>query len=184
VVNNKPAVAILGPGDTKTLPKLEEVAHDVGSFLAQAGYTVILRGDNKISISAAKGALESAGNVFVTMQAGAELSSELDDTGNLDFVFRPTMFQRAELVLEHADALIIFPGDLMALALLLQVWAYGSDPQAPYRPLVLVGEAWPGIVNSLAAAANLDRRTRAMVTFALTAEEAVESLRYYIAWTD
>ena len=75
----------------------------------------------------------------------------------------------------------MLPGDLTALAALLQVWAYGHTRSGPYRPLILLGDQWSGIVGALADAADLDRRTRAMVTFASTPEEAVETLRYYVA---
>ena len=96
-------------------------------------------------------------------------------------VTHASVFRRLEGVLEHADALIALPGGLTSLAALLQVWSFGDTLDGPYRPMVLVGEAWPPIVKALADAASLDRRTRAMVTFANTADEAVETLRYYVS---
>ena len=63
----------------------------------------------------------------------------------------------------------------------MQVWAFGTTSDGPYRPLVLLGDEWPRLVKALAQAANLDRKERAMVTFASAPDEAVESLRYYIS---
>ena len=68
----------------------------------------------------------------------------------------------------------------LALAALLHVWSYGQTLEGPYQPLILLGDAWPKIVKAIADAAGLDRRTRAMVTFASTPDEAVEALRYYV----
>ena len=77
------------------------------------------------------------------------------------------------------DLLTKFPS-LNALAVLTQIWAWGLEPDAPFRQVILLGEGWPEMVRALADAAHLDQKTRAMVTFAREPGEAVEALRYYV----
>ena len=85
------------------------------------------------------------------------------------------------LLIEVADAVMVMAGDLHALTVLTQIWAWGQEPDTPFRQVLLVGEGWHEIVKSLADAAQLDQKTRAMVTFAREPSEAVEALRYYVA---
>lgn len=94
---------------------------------------------------------------------------------------RPTSLQALERVLELASAVILLHGDLHSVALLTQLWSWGLEPDAPFRQTILVGDGWPETVRNLADSVGLDQRTRATVTFAREAPEAVEALRYYVA---
>ncbi len=150
------------------------LAAGLGRTLAATGCAVIVSGGGPVATAAARAAMENGGRV--------DADGPVPEVGAAArVVTHATVFRRIEGVLEHADALIALPGGLSALAALLQVWSYGDTLDGPYRPIVLVGEAWPAIVKALADAAALDRRTRAMVTFATTADEAVETLRYYVS---
>lgn len=154
------------------------LAAGLGRTLAATGCAVIVSGGGPVATAAARAALENGGRVVAMVDADGPVP-EVGAAARV--VTHATVFRRIEGVLEHADALIALPGGLSALAALLQVWSYGDTLDGPYRPIVLVGEAWPAIVKALADAAALDRRTRAMVTFATTADEAVETLRYYVS---
>lgn len=177
MIDEQSAIAILGPEQLDGA----EVAAEVGSALARAGYVVIVSGGGAAANAAARGALDRRGKVLAALEPGQELTPGRGQEGLLTRVEHASVFRRIEAVLERADALVVLPGDLGALAALLQVWAYGHTRSGPYRPLILLGDRWSGIVAALADAAALDRRTRAMVTFASTPEEAVETLRYYVA---
>jgi len=175
VINNKPAIALLGPNEGT---KEEALAASVASALAASNYTLIVSGQGRTAMSAAQAAQAQGGEVcIVTPTSGEE---EPEGEGSHTLIHRPSILQCTETILDHADALLVLPGDLQALASLMQVWAYGTSSDGPYRPLVLLGDEWPRLVKALASAANLDRKERAMVTFATAADEAVESLRYYI----
>ena len=175
MINDRPAIAVLGPNEG---PEEEAIAASVASALATSGYTLIVTGQGRTSASAARAAHAQGGDVCVV---AAPSAGELNvDASAYTVIERPSNLQCTETVLDHADALLVLPGDLQALASLMQVWAYGTTVDGPYRPLVLLGEEWPRLVKALAAAANLDRKERAMVTFATAPDEAVESLRYYI----
>lgn len=175
------SIAVLGPDEeTAAKPHLDH-ARAVGEGLAAAGYHVIVAGSSGTSAAASDAALAAGGHVLSVVDPADAPPGDRETRGVSDVIEEPSPLRRIEIVLEQSDALILFPGDLTALAALLQVWSWGSTPDAPFRQLVLLGESWPAIVKSLADAAGLDRRTRAMVTFAATPKEAVEALRYYIA---
>ena len=176
MINDCPAIALLGPNDGDTE---EGLAATVASALASSGYMVIVNGQGRVSASAARAAAAQGGSVCVVRESDS--AREDEHTAERITLYRPSILQCTEAILQHADALLVLPGDLQALASLLQVWAYGASVDGPYRPLVLLGDEWPRLVKALAQAADLDRKERAMVTFASAPDEAVESLRYYIS---
>ncbi|MEZ4265181.1 MAG: LOG family protein [Myxococcota bacterium] len=169
---------MLGPERDPVSAETTAMAAGLGRALAAAGCGVIVSGGGVVATTAGRAALENGGRVIAMVDADGPVP-ELGSAARV--VTHASVFRRLEAVLEHADALIALPGGLTAMAALLQVWSYGDTLDGPYRPMVLVGDAWPGIVKALADAAALDRRTRAMVTFATTADEAVETLRYYVS---
>ena len=176
MINEKPAIALLGPNEGDPEAAL---AATVAGALAANGYTLIVSGTGKIAESAARAA-SAQGGVTCVVAESREPRDDEHSSAHIN-IFRPSILQCTETILEHADALLVLPGDLQALASLMQVWAYGTSADGPYRPLVLLGDEWPRLVKALATAANLDRKERAMVTFASAPDEAVESLRYYIS---
>ncbi len=180
LIDNRAAIAVLGPDAPPNASIVAEVSRQLGYALAGAGYHVIVAGSGITSDAVARAALDRAGRVRAVSLVLEEPPADAVAPG-LEVVTAPSVFQRTEAVVAYADALIALPGDLHALAAVLQVWAWGQTLDGPYRPLILLGDRWPTIVKSLADAAALDRRTRAMVTFTTTPEEAVETLRYYIS---
>jgi len=176
LIDDKPAIALLGPASQNGQ---SEIAATLASSLASSGYVVIVSGPGHTATIAARAVTAQGGSVCIVTEPD---NAPEDGPGHgRTILIRPSQLQCTEAVLESADALVVLPGDLHALATLLQVWSYGTTTDEPYRPIVLLGEAWPGLVKSLASAADLDRQQRAMVTFATAVDEAVESLRYYIA---
>ncbi len=176
MINEKPAIALLGPTHGEAQ---ESVVSTVAGALASNGYTLIVSGFGRLATSAAKAAAAQGGAVCVVAEESQ--APQAGPANEQTLILRPSILQCTETILEHADALVALPGDLQAMAALTQVWAYGTTLEGAYRPLVLLGDEWPKLVKALAAAANMDTKQRAMVTFASTADEAVESLRYYIA---
>lgn len=175
MLDGRPAIAVLGPTEDPVAPTAARTAETLAAAVTKAGYGLVLLGRAGVAGAALAGAGPKARVLCVVAEeaAGGSRSSVVE-------VLAPTLFAGLDEVLRAADALILLPGDLQALALLLQVWAYGHAPSAPYRQVVLVGESWPRIVVALADAAGLDKRSRAMVTFAANAEQAIESVRYYV----
>ncbi len=177
MVEDRAAIAILGPEGDPTDKGALSTAQTIASGLGRAGYVLVVAGRGGIARAVAQGAVEQSATVLAVHVEG----QAPDLPGRVDAVSVPGPLRRIESVLAVADAVMVFPGDLTSLATVLQIWSYGLTPDAPYRQMVLVGDGWPETVKALADAARLDQRTRAMVTFAPNATEALESIRYYIA---
>jgi predicted Rossmann-fold nucleotide-binding protein len=170
-----PAIALLGP-HTLSDPNVESIARDVGAAVVREGYDLVLLGPGATSRAGAEGAKGTGRIVAILCDdetlPGVKPPERLHVTNPL---------KGREAIIEKADVLIVLPGDVDALAIVLQIWAWGHEPSADYRQMVLVGDAWPNIVKGLAAAAGMGKRSEAMITFAQGADEAVETVRYYLA---
>ena len=176
VFDGNPTIAILGPSSP---PNTDDATSTLASSLAGSGYTILVSGSGHTVNTAARAAMAHDGAVCLVTDN--EASTQSEELNGCSVIVRTTALQCFEVMLEHADAIVVLPGDLTALAALLQVWAFGTTKNGPYRPVILLGEGWPKIVEILADTARLDQRHRAMLTFARAPDEAVESLRYYVA---
>jgi predicted Rossmann-fold nucleotide-binding protein len=176
VIDGRAAIAILGPDGPGTAPALVEAARAMGRLLCEAGYSLVVAGAQGVARGACAGAAEAKGTVLALTPKGSAVEATATTV-----TVEASPLGRIQGVLDAADALVLLPGDLVSLAILLQVWSYGTTPDAPYRQMLLVGEHWPGTVKALADAAGLDQKARAMVTFVNGASEVVDVLRYYVA---
>jgi predicted Rossmann-fold nucleotide-binding protein len=176
VIGERAAIAVLGPmkGDGPRVTRAGELSAVIGAQLARLGYALVVHGPGVTAQAATRAARQVDGFVVAVGAEGLDMPGASVEA-------RPTSLQALERVLELADAVILLPGDLHAVALLMGLWSWGLEPDAPFRQVILVGDGWPETVRTLADAVGLDQKTRAMVTFAREAPEAVEALRYYVA---
>lgn len=173
-------IAVLGARDAATQSDVCDVARRLGSHLASAGYGIAFLGSGAGPAAAGGGALSNGGRVTGFAAPGMHVPDLDQEPGVFEIREQTSYFSALAATLELSDAVMVIDPELGALATLLHVWSYGQTHEGPYQPLILLGDSWPQIVKSIADAAGLDRRTRAMVTFVSTPEEAVEALRYYV----
>ncbi len=170
------AIAVLGTAASGLTEATREAARQLGHNLAEAGYALAVLGADGVAAAAAEGARQVGGEVLAVVPKGEtpvyEAAHTVDATDALAGI---------RVVLDAADAIVVVEADLTSLALALQVWAYGLTPAAPYRQLVFVGPRWPETIAAVATAANLDARTRAMVSFADDPAQIVDIIRFYVA---
>lgn len=173
------AIAVLGTASPGLVDATADAARQLGKNLAEAGYALAVLGADGVAAAAAGGAGEAGGDVLAVVPKGDEPAYQAAHT-----VDATDALAGIRVVLDAADAIVVVEADLASLALALQVWAYGLTPAAPYRQIVFVGAHWQETIAAVAAAANLDARTRAMVSFAEDPGEIVDILRFYVAPSD
>lgn len=177
----------MGPAraDAPRAGRAADLAGALGHHLGRAGYTVVVEGHGLAALAVARSARQVEAQVVAIETRPAHGKPDVEHNwGAVPGVVVEAadgVFGAVARVLEVADAVILLAGDLRAVTLLTQVWSWGLEPDAPYRQTILVGDGWPETVRTLADAVGLDAKSRAMVTFAKEAPEAVEALRYYVA---
>ena len=175
-LGDQAAIAVLGNAAPDLAEETAEAARQLGRTLAAAGYALAVLGADGVAAAVAGGAREARGEVLAVVPKGEEATYEAAHT-----VDATDALAGMRVVLDAADAIVMVEADLTSLALALQVWAYGLTPAAPYRQVVFVGPRWQETIAAVAAAANLDARTRAMVSFAEDPSQIVDIVRFYVA---
>ncbi len=171
----------MGPAraDAPRAGRAADLAAALAHHLGRAGYAIVVEGHGLVASAVARAARQADAQVVAIEGPGGAKAWAASPEVVVEEV--EGTFGVIERVLAMADAVMLLAGDLRSVTLLTQVWTWGLEADAPYRQTILVGDGWPDAVRTLADAVGLDAKTRAMVTFAKEAPEAVEALRYYIA---
>ena len=147
------------------------LARSVGNLLARAGCVVLNGGYGGVMEACSRGAREAGGHVigvtaasFAGRVANPFIAEERRETD---------LFGRTRRLIEGADAFIILPGRSGTLAELTLVWALVRARQMTGRPVALLGECWPRLLDTLQHLDFLEPRLLDLTRCALTPEEAV-----------
>ncbi|HEV2885163.1 MAG TPA: LOG family protein [Pyrinomonadaceae bacterium] len=156
-------------------PDLEYMqARRVGELLADAGYTICTGGYLGVMEGASRGAHERGGRVLgITMnQFRAEPNRYLTDK-----VATPHFYERLQLLITRSIGFIAIRGGMGTVTELSLVWNKIQTKVIGPRPLVLLGDCWPPIVQEWQKhLAVSDDDVRAL-DFADTPERAVEIIK-------
>jgi predicted Rossmann-fold nucleotide-binding protein len=177
VFNGKSAIALLGPTQGQTADETVRLARDIGYELASKGYTTVLQQGAGIIPVAAEGVKSAKGTLVMVTQGNKD---DAPQKGAHSIIETQSPLQCAEAVLNMADAIIVLPGDLTALAVVTQIWSFGHTKQGAFRQIILTGESWPDTIKALGKAAHLDPKDFALLSYATSAKESIEKLRYYV----
>ena len=170
--NHQTAIALLG---SKSQPSeaAERLVATLVRELNEANY-VTLASDEHGCLETILSVNRAAKGLVVLASAASESPGE-----GVKILQSSSILGRMEAILRTADAVVITDGGLDTLAILFEVWSYGASPNLPFRPVVLVGDMWADGLEALMKAGWISKSEQAMVSTVRTAQEAVESLRYY-----
>lgn len=146
----------------------------VGQLLAEAGYTICTGGYLGVMEAASRGAHERGGRVLgiIMNQFKAEPNRFLTDK-----VATPHFYERLQQLITRSVGFIAIRGGMGTVTELSLVWNKIQTRVIGPRPLVLLGECWPGVVKAWQQCLAVSDADVAALDFASTAEEAVAIIR-------
>ncbi len=158
-------------GGSKCSPDSEEYkdARDLGSRLAEAGFTICTGGYLGIMEAASRGAREKGGRVFgiVMNQFKSEPNRYLTDKVATDH-----FYDRLQNLITRSHGFVAFRGGMGTVTEISLVWNKLTTGVLPRRPLVLVGDCWNRVVESWKENLVVSKADLAFLDFANNAEEA------------
>lgn len=124
------------------------LAYDVGKALAQAGFTVCNGGYGGTMEASARGAKEAGGKTIgvITDVFPKKANHWIDTT-----VPTKTLVDRMMTLISRGDAYVILKGGTGTLLELAAVWEFMNKGIMKNKPIVVVGEFWNGVINTLKA---------------------------------
>lgn len=120
-------------------------AERLGGLLASEGFTVCTGGYNGVMEAASKGAHRAGGKVIgVTMnQFKAQPNPWLTHSHAADH-----FYERLQRLIQSSVAFVAFKGGMGTVTEVSLVWNKLTTKVMEPRPLILVGECWPGVVDA------------------------------------
>ena len=146
----------------------------VGQLLAEAGYTICTGGYLGVMEAASRGAHEKGGRVLgiIMNQFKAEPNRYLTDK-----VATPHFYERLQQLITRSVGFIAVRGGMGTVTELSLVWNKIQTRVIGPRPLVLLGECWPGVVKVWQECLAVSDMDVAALDFANTPEEAVAIIK-------
>ena len=145
-------------------------AHRVGELLAEAGYTICTGGYLGVMEAASRGARERGGRVLgiVMNQFKAEPNRYLTDK-----VATAHFYERLQNLITRSVGFIALRGGMGTVTEVSLVWNKQQTRVIEPRPLVLLGDCWPPVVEAWRRSLDVREGDVSVLDFALTPEEAV-----------
>jgi uncharacterized protein (TIGR00725 family) len=146
-------------------------ARRVGQLLAEAGFTICTGGYLGVMEAASRGAHERGGRVLgiVMNQFKAEPNRYLTDK-----VASAHFYERLQNLITRSVGFIAIRGGMGTVTELSLVWNKLMTRVIGPRPLVLLGDCWPPVVECWRANLVVSKADVALLNFARTPEEAVQ----------
>src|SRR5262249_52669861 len=142
---------------------------EVGSRLAEAGFTICTGGYLGVMEAACRGAREKGGRVFgiVMNQFKSEPNRYLTDK-----VASAHFYERLQNLITRSIGFIALRGGMGTVTEVSLVWNKLQTGVIPRRPIVLLGKSWRGVVNAWQENLVVSDADVSLLDFAETAEEA------------
>ena len=148
-------------------------AKDLGARLAEAGYTICTGGYLGVMEAASRGAREKGGRVYgiVMNQFKSEPNRCLTDKVASDH-----FYDRLQNLITRSVGFVAFRGGMGTVTEISLVWNKLQTKVLGSRPLVLVGDCWPPIVEAWQKSLAVSNADVSLLDFAENAAEACEIL--------
>src|SRR6266404_8356050 len=142
----------------------------VGELLAVAGFTICTGGYLGVMEAASRGARESGGRVLgiVMNQFKSEPNRFLTDK-----VATPHFYERLQRLITRSVGFIAIRGGMGTVTELSLVWNKLQTRVIDSRPLVLLGDCWPPVVEAWKTHLVVNDADISILDFASTPDEAV-----------
>lgn len=154
-------------------------AYNLGKCLAQSGYRVCNGGYGGTMEASARGAKDARG---ITLGVVAEIFGTNANRYIDQKIVVKTHVDRLLKLIELGDGYVVMRGGTGTLVELATVWEYINKGMLPARPVVVVGDYWKRVIETIRD--ELYREGRAApanaITIAKSVEEAVSVLRQRI----
>ncbi|PYT07994.1 MAG: hypothetical protein DMF49_06390 [Acidobacteria bacterium] len=160
-------------GSSESLPGEPEYerARRIGRLIAGAGFAVVCGGYGGIMEASSRGAREAGGRAIgITC---AEFRSRTANPYLTELHEEPDLFARTRRLIGSSRSFIILPGKSGTLAEAVFLWALRRAGLGEGKPVVLVGDIWPRVLEALRSSKLLEAESLSDTTIAIDEEEAV-----------
>src|SRR2546423_5412530 len=171
---NERIVTIFGGSKCRESDLAYAQAHRVGELLADAGFTICTGGYSGVMEAASRGAHERGGRVIgITMnQFTIEPNRYLTEK-----IPSAHFYERLQRLITQSVGYIALRGGMGTVTEISLVWNKIQTHVLEPRPLVLLGDCWPAVVNAWQKHLAVNDDDVRLLNFAASPEEAVAIIK-------
>ncbi|HEY7350007.1 MAG TPA: LOG family protein [Ktedonobacterales bacterium] len=151
-------------------------AHELGKQLAEADFTVCNGGYDGAMQAVSRGAREAGGHVIGIM-VDQLFRASIPNPWLVERIQAETIFARLEALTNRADGFVVVTGGTGTLTELFLVWSLSLLDGPGPRPIILLGENWRPVLESLVANLDVHPKDLAAVQIAATPANAIALLQ-------
>jgi len=175
----KPVVTVFGSSRARYPDPEYMAAWRLGKLLAKRGWTLCNGGHDGTMEAAARGAKELSGKtigVTFNLYRPANRNVWLDQE-----IVTGSLFTRLEKLVTLGDAYVVLRGGIGTLLEFVLVWNLVQAPEFAQKPVVVVGEDWGSVFESMRDHLPMHEYERESIRLVPTVEEAVAELDVHLA---
>ena len=169
-------VTVFGSSQSEENSKEYKIAYELGKMLAEAGYVICNGGYGGVMEATAKGAKDGGGKSIGVI---TEYFNRRANRYISEVIQVKTLVDRLLKLIELGDAYVVLKGSTGTLVELSMVWEYMNKSVIKEKPIILIGEFWLPVVNTLKKELiheGLEEVTK-FITFVKSPFECVNSLK-------
>ncbi len=142
----QPTITLFGSSRPKFGDQEYLTAYELGRKIAEAGFTLCNGGYGGTMEGSAFGAKECGGKSIgvICERFGSKANQYITETINVQ-----THSERLHKLIELGDAYVILKGSTGTLVELALVWEYMNKSIMPQKPIIVIGEFWKPVVQTL-----------------------------------
>jgi uncharacterized protein (TIGR00730 family) len=144
----QPQIAVFGSSTVRPSDAAWDLAVGLGRELALAGADVMTGGYGGAMEACSQGAHEAGGHVVGVTVELFEARGPVNRWVH-ERVHTPRLYTRLEHLIERADGFVVLPGSIGTLTELFLAWTLVAVGGRANAPIVLLGDMWPGVLESL-----------------------------------
>ena len=157
-------------------------ARELGRALAARGYSVVTGGYNGIMEAVSRGAKDAGGTAIgVTVDVIARNFSRVPNEYVDQEVRTAALLERIDKMVELGAAYVVLPGGAGTLVELGVVWNLALIGAMHGKPIVVVGQGWKRVLDSMVAELHTIDTDLHFLAFAETASDAAELVAQRLA---
>ena len=175
MTKTKPTIVVFGSSRPKAGEREYDVAYETGKLLAAAGYRICNGGYGGVMEASARGAKDAGGSTLgVVMEWFSTTANPYIDQK----IVTKTLNERLLKLVELGDTYVVLQGGTGTLLELATVWEFIFKHVMKEKPIVVVGDFWSPVVNTLKDEIRRETRESAMnyITIVRSPKECIERL--------
>lgn len=171
-------VAVFGSARVQVDSDMYTISYEVGKALAQAGYVIMTGGYAGVMEATSRGANEANGDVIgVTVDSLEYIGESRVNQWVTEEIRYPTLPERVRHLVDKADAYVVMPGGLGTTQELVEVWQGMRLGDVPERPLILYGDFWNAMIESMLQDAYVSERDMQHIIITYNTDDTVNALK-------